>query len=64
MRRGIFNAILYGKRLFQQYAVDMYIKVESTRLDYIRHHQKELRADLYKGVVDSIQAGESRADAG
>nr|XP_051194446.1 uncharacterized protein LOC127307725 isoform X1 [Lolium perenne] len=63
MRRGIFNPILYGKRLFQQYVVDMYMKVEGARLDYIRGHQKEIRADLYKGVVDSINAGESRADA-
>ncbi|KAL6888323.1 hypothetical protein ACP4OV_009349 [Aristida adscensionis] len=63
MRRGIFNTILYGKRLFQQYVVDIYIKVESSRLDYIRDHQKEIRADLYQGVVDSLQAGENRADA-
>ena len=36
MRRGVFNTMLYGKRLFQQYVVDMYIKVETSRLDYIR----------------------------
>lgn len=35
MRRGIFNPILYGKRLFQQYVVGMYMKVEGARLDYI-----------------------------
>ena len=55
--------MLYSKRLFQQYVVDMYIKVESSRLDYIRNHQKQIRADLYQGVVDSLQAGENRADA-
>ncbi|KAL6645873.1 hypothetical protein ACP70R_017481 [Stipagrostis hirtigluma subsp. patula] len=63
IRRGIFNTMLYGKRLFQQYVVDMYIKVESSRLDYFRDHQKEIRADLYQGVVDSLQAGETRAAA-
>ena len=63
MRRGIFNTVLHGKRLFQQYTVDMYIKVESSRLDYIDRNQKEIRADLYQGVVDSIHAGERRADA-
>jgi hypothetical protein len=51
MRRGIFNTMLHGKRLFQQYVVDMYIKIESTRLDYIRNHQKEIRADLYPKVL-------------
>ena len=55
--------MLYGKRLFQQYVVDMYIKVETSRLDYIRNHQKQIRSDLYQGVVDSLQAGENRADA-
>ena len=63
MRSGIFNPILYDKCLLQQFAVDMYIKVESTRLDYIRRNQEDIRADLYQGMVDSIYSGESRADA-
>jgi hypothetical protein len=46
-RPNIFNPILYGRRLLQQFVVDTYIKIESSRLDYIFHHQKELRADLY-----------------
>lgn len=49
--------------MFQQYAVDMYIKVESSRLDYIRGHQTEICADLYQDVVDSIESRESRAHA-
>ena len=63
MRPGIFNPILYGKRLFQQFAVDTYIKIESSRLDYIRDHQDDIRADLYQGLVDSLHAGEDRAEA-
>jgi hypothetical protein len=35
---GIFNQILHGKHLFQQFAVDMYIKIESNRLKYISKH--------------------------
>jgi len=62
MRPGIFNPILFGKRLFQQFAVDTYIKIESSRLDYIRNNQQELRADLYQGLVDSLHAGEGRVD--
>ncbi|RLN42714.1 hypothetical protein C2845_PM01G33280 [Panicum miliaceum] len=60
---GIFNPILYGKRLFQQFVVDTYIKIESSRLDFIRNNQQELRADLYQGLIDSLHAGESRANA-
>jgi len=63
MRPGIFNPVFFGKRLFQQFAVDTYMKIESSRLDYIRNNQQELRADLYQGLVDSLHAGEGRADS-
>ena len=63
MRPGIFNPILYVKRLFQQFAVDTYIKIESSRLDYIGNHQDDIRANLYQGLVDSLHAGEDRVEA-
>ncbi|RCV05919.1 hypothetical protein SETIT_1G121300v2 [Setaria italica] len=62
VRPNIFNPILYGGRLFQQFAVDTYIKIESSRLDFIWNHQKEIRADLYQGLLDSIHAGQDRGD--
>ena len=61
--RNIFNPIFYGGRLFQQFAVDTYIKLESSRLDFIWNNHKQLRADLYQGLLDSIQAGEHRGNA-
>jgi hypothetical protein len=48
MHPRIFNPILYSKHLFQQFAVDTYIKIEISRLDYIHNHHKEIRADLTK----------------
>uniref|UniRef100_A0A453ESB6 ATP-dependent DNA helicase n=1 Tax=Aegilops tauschii subsp. strangulata TaxID=200361 RepID=A0A453ESB6_AEGTS len=62
-RPNIFNPILHGGRLFQQFAVDTYIKIESSRLDYMWHHQNKIRADLYQGLLDNIQAGEQNGDA-
>jgi hypothetical protein len=62
-RPAKFNPILHGGRLFQQFAVDMYIKIEGCRLDWYRDHQTEIHADLYKGIVDSITAGESQGSA-
>eukprot|EP00267_Zea_mays_P043218 XP_020395285.1 uncharacterized protein LOC109940250 [Zea mays] len=59
---GVFNPILHGKRLFQQFAVDTYIKIESSHLDYIRRNQDRLRADLYQGLVDSMLDGDIRAE--
>uniref|UniRef100_A0A453MW49 Helitron helicase-like domain-containing protein n=1 Tax=Aegilops tauschii subsp. strangulata TaxID=200361 RepID=A0A453MW49_AEGTS len=63
MRPGIFNPILYGKRLFQQFTVDTYIKIENSRLDYIWGHQDTIREDLYQGLMDNLHAGEGREDA-
>ena len=50
VRRGIFNILLFGGRLFQQWAVDMYIKIESMRLDWYSNpdNQKLIRAELYQ----------------
>lgn len=63
MRPGIFNLILFGKWLFQQFVVDTYIKIESSCLDYIRNNHDSRRADLYLGLVDSLPTGEARADS-
>uniref|UniRef100_A0A8R7RA28 Helitron helicase-like domain-containing protein n=2 Tax=Triticum urartu TaxID=4572 RepID=A0A8R7RA28_TRIUA len=62
-RPAIFNPILCGARLLRQWAVDMYIKIESCRLRWYRKNQMQIRADLYKGVVDAITSGETRASA-
>ncbi|AQL03309.1 hypothetical protein ZEAMMB73_Zm00001d045848 [Zea mays] len=62
IRPGVFNPILHGKRLFQQFAVDTYIKIENSRLDFIRKNQDRLRADLYQGLVDSMLDGDIRAE--
>ncbi|PWZ10632.1 ATP-dependent DNA helicase PIF1 [Zea mays] len=62
IRPGVFNPILHGKRLFQQFVVDTYIKIESSRLDFIHKNQDRLRADLYQGLVDSMLDGDIRAE--
>ncbi|XP_012837726.1 PREDICTED: uncharacterized protein LOC105958267 [Erythranthe guttata] len=54
------STLLFAGRLLQQYAVDMYIKLETTRLDYCQRNQANLRAELYQGIVDSVSKGESR----
>ena len=40
----------YGGRLFQQWLVDVYVKIESMHLDWYSNpeHQKIIRADLYQ----------------
>jgi len=50
VREGVFVIFFYGDRLFQQWIVDIYIKIESMRLDWYSNpeHQKIIRADLYQ----------------
>eukprot|EP00980_Cylindrotheca_fusiformis_P006342 scaffold1356_cov123-Cylindrotheca_fusiformis.AAC.23 len=42
--RNVSNTLPLFGRLFHEYAVDQWSKIEKNRLDYIRYHQKELRA--------------------
>ena len=52
-----FNVLHTGGRLFQQYATDMWCKTEKSDLDWIRHNQTQLRAELYQGLQDAINEG-------
>lgn len=54
VRTGSVNHILRCSQLFHQYVVDMYAKIESERLLYVRLHQKELRVDNYIHLRDAI----------
>lgn len=55
------SILLHAGRLLQQYVVDMYVKIETSRLDYFRNNQNEIRAELYEGIVDCVKSGETRA---
>ena len=57
VRSSLSYLHLFG-RLFHQYIVDMYAKVEQQRLNYIKLNQEKLRVDLYKGLADAVSAGD------
>ena len=46
----------------QKYIVNMYIKLETSRLDYLCNKQHEIRVELYQGIVDSVHAGEMQGN--
>ncbi|XP_054266973.1 uncharacterized protein LOC128989131 [Macrosteles quadrilineatus] len=50
--RDEFSILHRSQKLFLQWVVDMYVRIEGTRLDFIRNHQNQLRADLYLNVCD------------
>ncbi|KYM96549.1 ATP-dependent DNA helicase PIF1 [Cyphomyrmex costatus] len=53
--RDEFNTFLRGRRLFQQWLVDSYVKIEKDRINYCKNHQKELRTETYQGLKDYMQ---------
>ncbi|XP_071739627.1 uncharacterized protein [Rutidosis leptorrhynchoides] len=62
-RKNEGTTLLRGGRLFQQYLVDAYTSVEEQRLQWVRHHQNELRTDLYNNVCDAVTRGDTSASS-
>lgn len=56
IREGEENHILKCRRLFHQFAVDIYVKIETERLTYIRLNQKQLRSEECIHLRDAINA--------
>ncbi|KAL3123191.1 hypothetical protein niasHT_010361 [Heterodera trifolii] len=54
IREREFNPILYGGKLFQQYCVDEYVKIEGDRMNWIKCNQKKILADAYKNVDNML----------
>jgi hypothetical protein len=55
MERNHQNTLLHlSGKLFQQYIVDQYAKVEGDRLLWFRRNQSKLRIDSYNNVEDAV----------
>ncbi|XP_070008699.1 uncharacterized protein [Nicotiana sylvestris] len=57
-RKDEVPTIVSSGRLFQQFLVDGYTMIESSRLKFIRTHQKQLRVDSYKVLAYAILHGD------
>lgn len=64
IRENQENHILKCRQLFHQYIVDMYAKIESERLLYIRLNQKKLRSEEYIHLRDAINNAGNVNDIG
>lgn len=58
------NYLLHFRQLFHQYLVDMYAKIETERLQFIRFNQKKLRAEDYIHLKDTVNQNESSNNFG
>ncbi len=64
LRSNQFNALQRSRDLYNQFAVDMFAKMETERLLFIRNHQKELRVDSYIHLRDGINNDAGREGLG
>ena len=54
--RGSVDSFHMAGKLFLQWIVDMCVRIEAERLNYIRYHQNDLRRDLYMNICDFVQS--------
>jgi hypothetical protein len=45
-----------------QYWVDVFTCIEQSRLNWLRHNQGKLRAELYNGLQDALDRGDTRTE--
>ncbi|XP_053597507.1 uncharacterized protein LOC106694146 [Microplitis demolitor] len=53
-RNGEENHLLLFRTLLNQFLVDMYAKIETERLNWIRNHQTNLRSEEYVHLKDAL----------
>ncbi|XP_075077368.1 uncharacterized protein LOC142164091 [Nicotiana tabacum] len=58
MRNDDEDEILHTERIFQQYLVDEYIKLETQRLNFTVFNQDLFRMAMLQGLLDILQLGE------
>ncbi|GBN20200.1 hypothetical protein AVEN_149932-1, partial [Araneus ventricosus] len=64
IRNNSFNHILNTRKLFHQFIVDVYAKIEAERLLYIRLNQNKLRSEEYIHLKDAVATEKNVEDIG
>ncbi|KAK9665754.1 hypothetical protein RND81_14G133600 [Saponaria officinalis] len=57
------RTLLRTGKLFQQFCVDGYTMVESGRLSYLRHNQRQLRSEKYVNLTTAIETENNDASS-
>lgn len=55
-------SLLMSGHLSLQFWVDVYTCIEQSNLNWIRHNQGKLRTELYSGLQDAIERGDTRTE--
>jgi len=56
------RTLFQAEKLFQQFVVDASAVCDQNKLSWLRSHQKNIRSDLYKGLVDIMHVGDVNLD--
>ena len=64
IRQDEENYILKCRQLFHQYIVDMYAKIESERLQFIRLNQTKLRSEQYIHLRGAVVNDDNTSNIG
>ncbi|XP_027095918.1 uncharacterized protein [Coffea arabica] len=59
IRKNDESMLLHTLRLLQQFSVDSYVKIETSRLDFQHKRQNDIRTEILAGVLDSVSIGQS-----
>lgn len=49
-----WSSLHHAGKLFQQYVIDAWIKVDSNNINYFRMNQAQLRREFYDGLMDHL----------
>lgn len=49
-----FSILHHSGRLFQQYIIDAFCKIDGNNINYIRQNQAKLRVEKYSGLMDFV----------
>lgn len=60
--RDTFSVLHRSQKLFLQWLVDIYVRIEGTRLHFIRQNQATLLAELYNNLTDFLHQHPNGAD--
>lgn len=52
-----FSLLHHSQKLYLQWIVDMYVRIEGTRLHYLRCNQDKLRCDVLNNITDYLSTG-------
>lgn len=63
IRANGLNLDFFG-RLYLQYVCDQYAKMEGQRLNYLRTHQSEIRAESYQNLQDALSTHDHNTHIG